>query len=128
MATIARQAARPDRSALRTTLKAGVKYDERAKVYVGYAPSLNIYSQATSEEHARRALESAITLFLGVACNGRGFARVLATAGLTKDPWKNGADDDEDRLRATEEEILERQHFDCIFYVSTSFPHRRKAA
>ena len=128
MATIARQAARPDRSALRTTLKAGVKYDERANVYVGYAPSLNIYSQATSEEHARRALESAITLFLGVAGNGRGFAGVLATAGLTKDPRKNGADHEEVRLRATEEEILERQHFDCIFDVPTSFPHRRKAA
>ena len=126
MATGARQAARPDRSVLRATLKAGVRYDERAKVYVGYAPSLNIYSQATSEEHAKRALESAITLFLSVACNGRGFARVLATAGLTKDPRKNGADDD--RIHALEEEILEQQHFDCIFDVRTVFPPRGKAA
>jgi hypothetical protein len=128
MATIARQVAAPDRSALRATLKAGVKYDERAKVYVGYAPSLNIYSQATSEEYARRALESAITLFLSVACNGRGFASVLATAGLTKAPWKNGADHEDDRLHATEEAILEQQHFDCIFDVRTVLPPRGKAA
>jgi len=128
MAAGARQAARPDRSTLRATLKAGVRYDERAKVYVAYAPSLNIYSQATTEEHARHALESAIMLFLGVARNGRGFAGVLAMAGLTKDPRKNGADREDDRVHATEEEILEQQNYHYIFNVPTSFPQEGKPA
>ncbi|MFI5338760.1 MAG: hypothetical protein ACHQ7N_02850 [Candidatus Methylomirabilales bacterium] len=105
-----------------------MRYDERAKVYVAYAPSLNIYSQATTEEHARRALEGAIMLFLGVARNGRGFAGVLAMARLTKDPRKNGADREDDRIHAMEEEILEQQNFRCIFDVPTSFPQGGKLA
>jgi hypothetical protein len=122
MATGARQTSRPDRSVLKATLKVGVRYDERAKVYVGYAPALNIYSQATSEEHARRALESAITLFLSVACNGQGFAGVLATAGLTREHRKNDMDHESDRTHAVEEELLEQQNFHCIFDVRASFP------
>jgi hypothetical protein len=128
MATKVRQAARLDRNTLRATLKAGVRYDERAKVYVGYAPSLNIYCQATTEGHARRALEGAIMLFLGVARNGRGFAGVLAMAGLAKDPRKNGAVRKDDRIHATEEEILEQQNFHCIFDVPTSFPQGGRLA
>jgi len=122
MATRARQVAKRARSALRASLKAGVRYDERAKVYVGYAPALNIYSQATTEAHAKRALESAITLFLSVACNGQGFAGVLATAGLTREHRKNDMDHESDRTHAVEEELLEQQNFHCIFDVRASFP------
>lgn len=122
MGTEARQAARLDRNVPRATLKAGVRYDARAKMYVGYAPSLNIYSQATTEAHARRALESAITLFLTAASNGRGFAAILATAGLTKDHRKNGANHESDRIHAVEEKILAQQNFHCIFDVPASVP------
>ncbi len=89
MTTRIRQATKTIRRTARGSLKAGVRYDERTKVYVAYAPAVNIYSQATSEEHARRALESAITLFLGVANNGRGSAGVVTAAGLTKAHRKN---------------------------------------
>ncbi len=127
MMTRIRQATKTIRGTARGSLKAGVRYDERAKVYVAYAPALNIYSQATSEEHARRALESAITLLLGVA-NGRAFAGVLTAAGLTRDHRKNGTDRGNDRIHVIEERILERQHFDCIFDVPTLFPLGGKAA
>lgn len=127
MATGARQAARVEKSVPRATLKAGVRYDERAKMYVGYAPSLNIYSQANTEKHARRALESAISLFLTAASNGRGFAAILATAGLTKDHRKNGSNHESDRIHAVEEEILEQQNFHCIFDVPASVPQGGRA-
>ena len=67
-------------------------------------------------------------LFLGVARNGRGFAGVLAMAGLTKDSRKNGADREDDRVHATEEEILEQQNYHYIFNVPTSFPQEGKPA
>ena len=127
MATGAKQTARPSRSVPRATLKAGVRYDERAKMYVGYAPSLNIYSQATTEKHARRALESAITLFLAAASNGRGFATILATAGLTRDHRKTRAYQESDRIHAVEEEILEQRHFRHIFDVPASLPQKGRA-
>lgn len=128
MATRARQVAKRARSTVRASLKAGVRYDERAKVYVGYAPALNIYSQATTEAHAKRALMSAITLFLNVASHGRGFADILETAGLSRDHRKNGAGHEGVRIHAVEEEILERQNFHCIFDVPTAFRLWGKAA
>lgn len=90
MTTRIRQAAK-NRGAARGSRKAGVRYDERAKVYVAYAPALNIYSQATSEEHARRALEGAITLVLGVVSDGRS-AGVRTAAGPSKARRKHRMD------------------------------------
>ncbi len=127
MATGPKQAARLERSTPRATLKAGVRYDERAKMYIGYAPSLNIYSQARTEAHARRALESAITLFLTAASNGRGFAAILATAGLIKPHRKNGSNHEGNRIHAIEEEILAQQNFDWIFDVPACVPQEGRA-
>jgi hypothetical protein len=42
-----------------------VRWDEPARVFVSYAPSLDIHSQAPSnQEEALRAIESAIRLYL----------------------------------------------------------------
>jgi hypothetical protein len=121
MATKTGHETRPVRNAIRASLKAGVRYDERAKVYVGYAPALNIYSQATTVERARRALENAIALFLSVASDGRRFAAVLATAGFAGDSRKRSTDYGGDRIHNVEEEILEQQHFHCVFDVPAFF-------
>jgi predicted RNase H-like HicB family nuclease len=128
MAIGTRQVVRPVRRAARACLKAGVRYDERTKLYVGYAPALNIYSQATTVEHAKRALESAIALFLAASSNGQRFAAILATAGLTRDHRKYGVDREHDRRHTVEEEILEQQDFQCVFDVPTSFGRGEKAA
>ena len=87
-----------------------------------------MYSQATTVEHAKRALESAVTLFLSASSNGRWLADILATAGLTRDHRKHGVGHEDDRTHAVEEEILERQDFQCVFDVPTSFGRGRKAA
>ena len=121
MAIRTRHETRPIRNALRASLKAGVRYDERAKVYVGYAPALNIYSQATTVEHARRALEQAIALFLSLASDGRRFAAILATAGLAKDRRNGNTDHGGDRIHDAEDEILEQQDFHCVFEVPAFF-------
>ena len=128
MTTGARQAARADRSVPGATLKAGVRYDEQAKVYIGYAPSLNIYSQAPTQEHARRALEGAITLFLKVVSRGRRFSGVLPTSGASKYSRRNGAARHDDHAQAEEEEMLAQRHFHWIFDVPTSFPWGGKTA
>jgi hypothetical protein len=55
------------RKPLRARLKAVLSYDKQAKVHVGYAPALNIYSQAVTKERAKRTLASAVELFLTAA-------------------------------------------------------------
>ncbi len=41
-----------------------VKYDWLARVYVAYSPWFPMISQGSSEEEARSALDSAVSLFL----------------------------------------------------------------
>jgi hypothetical protein len=125
MATRTRHETRSTQNALRASLKAGVRYDERAKVYIGYAPALNIYSQATTVEHARRALENAIALFLSVASDGRRFAAILATAALAWDRRDRSTDSGGNPIHDAEEEILERQDFHCVFEVPAFFEQAR---
>jgi hypothetical protein len=49
---------------LEAQLNVNVRWDEAAKVYVSHAPALDIYSQATTEAEALRAIESAMRLYL----------------------------------------------------------------
>jgi hypothetical protein len=65
MATRVKHGPKRARNASKAGLKAGVRYDEQAKMFIGYSPALHIYSQATTEDRARRALEGAISLFVG---------------------------------------------------------------
>ena len=62
-----RHGSRPNRRPLRARLTAVLSYDKQARVHVGYAPALNIYSQAVTKERAKRTLASAVELFLTAA-------------------------------------------------------------
>jgi len=73
-------------------------------VFVSYCPALDIRSQGRTEEEARRALESAVTLFLST-CLERGILeRELERAGLR--PPESTPDPDQEfiGLRQFEEE------------------------
>lgn len=65
-------------------LKIATRHDSEAGVYVGYCPSLNLYSQGRTDHEAEDAAVSAATLFI-VACYERDILhRVLRKRGMTK--------------------------------------------
>lgn len=67
MSSRTRHGSKPNRKPLGARLTAVLSYDKLAKVHVGYAPGLNIYSQAITKERAKRTLTSAVELFLTAA-------------------------------------------------------------
>ncbi len=69
------------RKPVRARLRAVLSYDSQAKVHVGYAPALNIYSQAITKERAKRTLANAVALFLAAAQKNPALAAVLPEAG-----------------------------------------------
>jgi hypothetical protein len=71
---------KPTPKPLRARLRTVLSYDRQAKVHVGYAPALNIYSQAITKERARRTLASAVELFLNAAQKNPALAAVLPKA------------------------------------------------
>ena len=68
------------RKAASARLMAVLSYDKHARVHVGYAPALNIYSQAITKERAKRTLVSAVALFLAAAQKNPALAAVFPEA------------------------------------------------
>lgn len=63
-------------------LRGFIRHDTDAHVHVSYCPALNIFSQGESEDQARRAIGSAVSLFLQ-SCYERGqLDRALREAGF----------------------------------------------
>jgi hypothetical protein len=77
MSPQARHGSKANRKPLRARLTAVLSYDRQAKVHVGYAPALNIYSQAVTKERAKRTLANAVALFLTAAQKNPALAAVL---------------------------------------------------
>lgn len=50
--------------------KASVKRDEKANVWVSYAPMLQVYSQGETKSQAQHALTDAVTLLLTTNTRG----------------------------------------------------------
>ena len=86
-------------------LKAGIKYDEDAKVYITYSPALGIYSQGENAIQAKLALEDAVESFFSVAYKKGVLERLL----------KNVEFSSKDEFVSVEEKILEKNHFQDIF-------------
>lgn len=104
------------------TLKAGIKHDSQANVYVTYAPALKVFSQGESKIQAKTALTDAVQMFLRVAYEKGELERVLHRiyqyAGVVPDGRHI------ESVRATgdvvEENVLEELNYDDIFDVDTS--------
>jgi hypothetical protein len=58
-----------------------VNRDDHAKVYVGHAPALNLYSQGRTEQEALRAIEHAVRLYVSVVA-GRGYLHRLPVGAV----------------------------------------------
>lgn len=66
-------------------LRAAVRYDQEAEVWVSWCPALDVYSQGTTRQRAQSAIEEALLMYvrhcfskkkLGQILNRRGFAPV----------------------------------------------------
>jgi hypothetical protein len=58
--------------------------DKDADIFVGYIPTLRVYSQGHNEEELKRALASAAEMFI-VTCYGRGIlGNALKERGMTE--------------------------------------------
>lgn len=61
-----------------------LRRDDETGVYVSFCPALSLYSQGTSEEQSRQALEGAIKLFLSTCYDRKQLDRALQEAGFQK--------------------------------------------
>jgi predicted RNase H-like HicB family nuclease len=61
-----------------------VRWDEDAKIYLSWAPGLNIYSQGATEESAFKALKGAVGLYVR-RCDEKGILEeVMEKAGFKR--------------------------------------------
>lgn len=72
--------------ALRITasVRAATRKDEHTGVYVAFCPSLKLYSQGTTEERARQALNGAVLLYLSTCIQHRILDKALAELGFAE--------------------------------------------
>jgi len=103
-------------------LRAGIKFDKDAQVFVTYAPALGIYSQAETAIRAKAALEDAIDSFFRVAIKNDVLERCLRAAGLTvaSSAVERTCAESEEYIKVMEARILEENQFTDIFDVPRS--------
>lgn len=104
-------------------LKAGIKWDEEAKVFVTFAPALGLYSQGTTKLQAKTALNDAVNSFLEVAYEKNVLNALLHACGCVEhgghldDLRRSG-----DEYVMIEEQVLERQQYEDMFEVNAQLP------
>jgi len=64
------------------SVRAATRKDDPTGVYVAYCPSLKLYSQGTTEERARQALNGAILLYLSTCIQHGILDKALAELGF----------------------------------------------
>lgn len=102
-------------------LKAGIKYDKEAKVYITYTPALRLYSQGETMIQAKSAIEDAIQSFLIVAYEKGVLEKCLKNVGFSVDAHPQGnLSKSEEYISIKEETILEEKKFDDIFEIPAS--------
>ena len=65
-------------------LQFAFRFDEEAKVHVGFCPLLGIYSQGTTDKEAEEAVASAAALFIGTCYDRDILHSVLRERGMKK--------------------------------------------
>ncbi len=104
-------------------LKAGIKWDEEVKAFVSFAPALGLYSQGTTTDQAKAALQDAVNSFLIVAYEKNVLQSILHACGGTED----GRDIDDlrssgDEYVLIEEQVLEKEKYVDLFEVQAELP------
>jgi predicted RNase H-like HicB family nuclease len=94
------------------SLRGATRYDEKARIYVGYCPALNVYSQGRTQSEAMEALRSILGSYLETCYEHGILHSVLTKAGFTA--VSSGAP--LPPQEACEEFIMiEKAHFDKVF-------------
>ena len=103
-------------------LKAGIKHDEQAQVWITFAPALGIYSQGENIIQAKIAPEDAIQSFLLVACKNQVLEKCLRHAGFSVvDPSSaRPCAPTGEYIEIREARILEEKKFSDIFDIPAS--------
>lgn len=83
----------PKEVKLRVNLRASIRHDKDAQIYVSYCPELNLYSQGISVDSSKKALSSAIGLYLKTAIETQTLDRVLKEHNLTAIRQQDGTID-----------------------------------
>lgn len=108
---------------IETRLKAGLKFDKEANIFVAHTPTLDIFSQGETIDRAKLALEDAVKSFLMVAHKNDLLTKCLETTKFM--PSKNlgkpgkGA---EEYILISEREILEETNYGDIFDIPAQIP------
>ncbi len=71
-------------------LRIGVKWDERASIFVGYCPALNLYSQGRTSDEAKNATFLAIKSYLSIHYARKNLDIALAKAGFMEEVAAEG--------------------------------------
>ncbi|HEV8641382.1 MAG TPA: hypothetical protein VGV13_09830 [Methylomirabilota bacterium] len=103
-------------------LKAGMKFDEQAKVWITYVPALQLYSQGSTKARAKRAIASAVRLFLTTAYEHGVWDKALRNVGLAPTGASQMPGPDSEFVGFFEEEILEKASFPEVFDVPAVLP------
>jgi hypothetical protein len=90
------------------------RFDEQAKVFVGYIPALGIYSQGTSKEQLEKAVESAALMFISTCYEKQILGKYLHDRGLTKAASLEAVDKDKQHIVVADY----RPTFDSTFKVN----------
>lgn len=100
-------------------LRAAMRYDEAAEVWVSWCPALDIYSQGTTEQRAQEAIKDALAMYVRYCYERKILGTILAKRGFVAS--KDGDTDDE----AFDEFISVRpvrDHAPSIFDVRVPLP------
>lgn len=105
-------------------LTAGIKYDDATKVFVTFAPALNLYSQGETELQAKHALRDAVQSFLHVAYKNNVLEKCLQLDGFTKESAGKPEEVcvDAGEFINVEEMILEKNKFSDVFEIPAFLP------
>jgi len=64
-------------------LRAAVRYDDEAAVWVSWCPALDVYSQGTSRVRAQAAIEEALVMYVRFCYQKKILGQVLSNRGFT---------------------------------------------
>ena len=110
------------RIAIKAQLKAGIKFDEEANVFVAYIPTLELYSQGETQAEARTAMEDAVHSYLLVAYKNGVFNDCMQNLGLTTmtELDHSRLTECEEFISVKEKAMFEKKRFSNIFEIPAS--------
>ena len=99
-------------------LKAGIKWDQAANVFVTFAPALGLYSQGTTKLQAKAALNDAVNSVLFVSYKKNVLHALMTACGAREDQRPlNELRMSGDQYVRVEEQVLEQHKYEDVFEI-----------